>query len=104
MKVKLVLPALIEAAAPGYSAQFATPVSPLDRKRRPMFPPLGLAQLAAFLPKARYSSTRDRSLAQVPLPSVRAEQITAEGFTIVVETWLHTLVWSVDLSWLAIGV
>ena len=35
---------------------------------------------------------------------VRAEQITAAGFTIIVETWLHSQVWSVDLSWLAIGV
>ncbi len=34
---------------------------------------------------------------------VRAEDITANGFTIVVETWLHTQLWSVDVSWLAIG-
>jgi hypothetical protein len=34
---------------------------------------------------------------------VRAEDITANGFTIVVETWLHSQLWSVDVSWLAIG-
>lgn len=46
MKVKFVLPALVEAAAPGFSSE--------QRLRRPikysLFPPLGLAQLAAFLP------------------------------------------------------
>jgi len=45
MKVKFILPALVEAAAPGFSAD--------QRTRRPikysLFPPLGLAQLAAFL-------------------------------------------------------
>jgi len=53
MKVKFILPALIEAAAPGFSAQFAAGLSPARRERRPikysLFPPLGLAQLAAFL-------------------------------------------------------
>ena len=34
---------------------------------------------------------------------VRAENITANGFEFVVETWLNSQVWSVDLSWLAIG-
>ena len=34
---------------------------------------------------------------------VRAVDITANGFTIVVETWLHTQLWNVDVSWLAIG-
>lgn len=34
---------------------------------------------------------------------VRAESVDAHGFTIVVETWLHTQIWSVDVSWLAIG-
>jgi len=45
MKVKLILPALVEAAAPGFGAN--------ERLRRPikysLFPPLGLAQIAAFL-------------------------------------------------------
>ncbi|MGC4088758.1 MAG: H-type lectin domain-containing protein [Polyangiaceae bacterium] len=35
---------------------------------------------------------------------LRAENISSSGFTIVVETWLHSQLWSVDLSWLAIGV
>jgi H-type lectin domain len=35
--------------------------------------------------------------------SLRAEQITAAGFELVVETWLHTRLWAVDVSWLAIG-
>ena len=51
MKVKLILPALIEAAAPGFLAQFAG--EGRSAARRPikysLFPPLGLAQLAAFL-------------------------------------------------------
>jgi hypothetical protein len=34
---------------------------------------------------------------------VRAEDITARGFTIAIETWLHTQLWAVDVSWLAIG-
>jgi H-type lectin domain len=34
---------------------------------------------------------------------VRPENITAAGFTIVVETWWGTVVYGVDVSWLAIG-
>jgi len=34
---------------------------------------------------------------------VRPESVDPRGFTIVVETWLHTQIWSVDVSWLAIG-
>lgn len=34
---------------------------------------------------------------------VRAEDITASGFFLIAETWLHTRIWSVDVSWLAIG-
>jgi hypothetical protein len=34
---------------------------------------------------------------------VRPEAIGTAGFTIVVETWLHTQLWAVDVSWLAIG-
>lgn len=33
----------------------------------------------------------------------RALDITASGFTLVAETWLHSQLWSVDISWLAIG-
>ena len=32
-----------------------------------------------------------------------AENVTATGFTLTVETWLHSQLWSVDISWLAIG-
>ena len=35
--------------------------------------------------------------------SVRAENISAQGFTLSVETWLNTKIWSVEVSWLAIG-
>ena len=35
--------------------------------------------------------------------SVRAEAITEHGFTLRVETWLNTRIWSVEVSWLAIG-
>jgi hypothetical protein len=35
--------------------------------------------------------------------SLRAEQIGADGFTLSVETWLNTKIWSVEISWLAIG-
>ena len=35
--------------------------------------------------------------------SVRAESITEQGFVLSVETWLNTKIWSVDVSWLAIG-
>ena len=34
---------------------------------------------------------------------VRAADITAQGFTLEVETWFNTRLWSVDVSWLAIG-
>jgi len=34
---------------------------------------------------------------------VRAEDVTSAGFTIVTETWLHTRLWAVDVSWLAVG-
>jgi len=34
---------------------------------------------------------------------VRAENITEHGFTLVAETWLNTKIWSVEVSWLAIG-
>jgi len=34
---------------------------------------------------------------------VRAEAITSTGFDLIAETWLHTRLWSVDVSWLAIG-
>ncbi len=34
---------------------------------------------------------------------VRAESIHPAGFTLRVETWLHTRVWSTTVSWLAIG-
>lgn len=33
----------------------------------------------------------------------RAQDISATGFTIVVETWLHSQLWGLDVSWLAIG-
>jgi hypothetical protein len=29
--------------------------------------------------------------------------VTAEGFEIVLSTWLHTRVWRVDVNWLALG-
>jgi len=32
-----------------------------------------------------------------------AQDITPTGFTIVVQTWLQSQIWSVDVSWLAIG-
>jgi len=35
--------------------------------------------------------------------SVRAEAITEHGFVLSVETWLNTKIWSVEVSWLAIG-
>jgi len=35
--------------------------------------------------------------------SVRADGITAADFTLSVETWLNTKIWSVEVSWLAIG-
>ncbi len=34
---------------------------------------------------------------------VRAIDITAHGFVLSAQTWLHTKIWSVDVSWLAIG-
>jgi len=35
--------------------------------------------------------------------SLRAENITQYGFSLRVETWLNTKIWSVEVSWLAIG-
>jgi H-type lectin domain len=34
---------------------------------------------------------------------VRAEDIDSTGFTLVVETWLASQLWAVDVSWLAMG-
>jgi hypothetical protein len=34
---------------------------------------------------------------------VRATDITSDGFTLEAETWWNTKIWSVDVSWLAIG-
>lgn len=34
---------------------------------------------------------------------LRALDITPNGFTIHLETWLNTRVWGADVSWLAIG-
>lgn len=34
---------------------------------------------------------------------VRPERITANGFMLVVETWRHTRVYGVEVSWLALG-
>jgi hypothetical protein len=33
----------------------------------------------------------------------RAENVSREGFEIVLTTWLHTRLWRVDVNWLAIG-
>ncbi|HEY3665652.1 MAG TPA: H-type lectin domain-containing protein [Polyangiaceae bacterium] len=35
--------------------------------------------------------------------SLRADEITTDGFTLRVETWLNTKIWSIEISWLAIG-
>jgi hypothetical protein len=68
----------------------------------------------------RYTLTFERSFSSAPIVhvglvgldaskednlrlSLRAEHITAEGFDLVVETWLHSRLWAVDVSWLAIG-
>ena len=34
---------------------------------------------------------------------LRAEAITPQGFTLHAETWLNTKIWSIEVSWLAIG-
>jgi hypothetical protein len=34
---------------------------------------------------------------------VKAERVTVNGFMLVIETWRHTCVYGVDVSWLAIG-
>jgi H-type lectin domain len=34
---------------------------------------------------------------------VRAEAISSTGFDLIAETWLHSRLWAVDVSWLAIG-
>lgn len=33
----------------------------------------------------------------------RAENVSQEGFDIVLTTWLHTRLWRVDVNWLAVG-
>jgi hypothetical protein len=35
--------------------------------------------------------------------SVRAEGINEHGFVLRAETWLNTKIWSIEVSWLAIG-
>jgi len=34
----------------------------------------------------------------------RVENLSPEGFDLVLGTWLHTRVWRVDVNWLAIGI
>ncbi len=34
---------------------------------------------------------------------VRAENISTRGFDVIAETWLNSKIWSVDVSWLAVG-
>jgi hypothetical protein len=34
---------------------------------------------------------------------VRSADITENGFTLQAETWLYTKIWSVEVSWMAIG-
>ncbi len=35
--------------------------------------------------------------------SLSPENITADGFSLRVRTWLNTRMWSVEVSWLAVG-
>jgi len=35
--------------------------------------------------------------------SVRVKDITNEGFKIAIRTWMHTRVYSVEVSWIALG-
>lgn len=35
--------------------------------------------------------------------TVRAGNISREGFDLVLTTWLHSRLWRVDVSWLALG-
>lgn len=35
--------------------------------------------------------------------SISAENITADGFSLRIRTWLNTRMWSVEVSWLAMG-
>lgn len=35
--------------------------------------------------------------------AVRVRSIDARGFTLVASTWLSTAIWSLDLTWLALG-
>jgi H-type lectin domain len=35
--------------------------------------------------------------------TTRADNVSPEGFDIVLTTWLHARLWRVDVSWLAIG-
>jgi H-type lectin domain len=35
--------------------------------------------------------------------TTQVENVSAEGFDIVIGTWLHTRLWRADVNWLAIG-
>lgn len=35
--------------------------------------------------------------------ATRVENVTPEGFDVVLAAWLHTRVWRLDVNWLAIG-
>ncbi len=35
--------------------------------------------------------------------SVSAEHVSLDGFSVQIRTWLNTRMWSVEVSWLAIG-
>lgn len=36
--------------------------------------------------------------------TAKVENVSPEGFDLVLGTWLHTRVWRVDVNWLAIGI
>jgi H-type lectin domain len=48
----------------------------------------------AGLDVSKFDNTRLRT---------RAQDVTPNGFVVCVETWLNTQIWSVEVSWLAIG-
>jgi hypothetical protein len=88
----------MDSTAPDWTLQSST--GPRSYAREVAFASPFSAPPVVHLGIVGVDSSRDHNLRL----RVRAESITANGFTIVVETWWETAIYGIDVSWLAIGV
>jgi hypothetical protein len=78
MKVKMILPSLMESGSPWYR-----PI------KYSLFPPLGLASLAAHLPEDWEVEQKSRAWLEGVLDAARPKKIHGESNFREAETWEH---------------